>query len=70
MFKEYNRNVEVRNTNTKEARTFIASMDVEKLYPSMKTESCCNVVKEVIKESKLSIKDLDVKELSTSLTQL
>ena len=34
LFEEYNKNVEVESENATEARVFIASMDVEKLYPS------------------------------------
>ena len=45
-------------------RKFVASLDVEKLFPSMKTYECCEVVREVIRESKIIIKELDVRELS------
>ena len=67
IFEEYNKNVESETENPEESRRFVASLDVEKLYQSMKTRKCVDVIKEVVTESKIVIKNLDVRELSVFL---
>ena len=41
----------------------MASMDVESLYPSLKSEDTAEIIKETVVESELEMTDINVKEL-------
>ena len=47
-----------------EKKTFLTSLYIEKLFTSMKTENHCKGIRDVIKVSKIVIRELDIKELS------
>ena len=58
---EYNKNVE--NNRTQSGEKFIASMDIESLYPSLKTEDSVQIVREVITTSELEVEGIDIREI-------
>ena len=58
----YNKNVEIVN-NEENIKVFVASMDVDSLYPSMKTDPTADVIRSTIVESDIDLIDLNLKEL-------
>ena len=59
---KYNKNVESVDIEDKRD-IFIASMDVDSLYPSMKSEPTAEAIREIVRESDIEIADLNIKEL-------
>ena len=45
----------------------IASLDINSLFPSLKTEKCCEKVRSVVLKSKLKIEGLDIREMAIYL---
>ena len=64
-FVSYNESVDRSKIGIKEK--FIASMDVEALYPSLRTGDCAKLVKTVVRESELSIGCEDTREMGIFL---
>ena len=62
----YNKNVDIVN-NEESIKVFVASMDVDSLYPSMKTDPTADVIRSAIVESDIDLIDLNLKELTIFL---
>ena len=63
-FVNYNKNV-IKKVDDEEK--FIASMDVESLYPSLKTEDCVELVRDVISNSELCVGCENTREMGIFL---
>ena len=62
---EYNIKSDFPSSRNKDK--FIASMDVESLYPSLRSDDCAQIVRETIMDSDLSVEELNWKEMSIIL---
>ena len=64
-FTEYNN--KDRNSREDVKEKFVASMDIASLFPSMRTEDCVRLVKEMISKSKIYTSKLDAREMGIFL---
>ena len=56
-------NESVRDNNCTETVKFVASMDIESLYPSLDSNKCAETIKTVVMESDIEIEGLNLFEL-------
>ena len=66
-FESYNNSIKHDFECSKCDKIFIASMDVESLYPSLKAESTSNAIKQTILKSNISVEGVNYKELGILL---
>ena len=64
---QYNGSVTDNNYSQNESTKFVASMDIESLYPSLDSEKCADTIKNVAMESAIEVEGLNVCELGIFL---
>ena len=65
-FEKYNQTVDCSDCD----QMFIASIDVESLYPSLKVDDCSKIVKETIMNSNVKLDNIDTNELLILLRKM